>query len=98
MKVLYFWLYDQESNGEGRDFLLENKRWDDLSLLAGDCTNGESNILKRLKLKSIDKIVIGHLNINSISNKFEQLKTFIGKNLDIIVITETKIDDGFPTE
>ena len=37
-----------------------------------------------------------HLNINSIRNKFESLVTFVGNNLDILMISETKIDDTFP--
>ena len=41
-------------------------------------------------------MVIGNLNINSISNKFDNLKLIIqGKN-DILVITETETDSTFP--
>ena len=39
---------------------------------------------------------MGHLNINSFPRKFDQLKSIIGKNIDILVITETKIDSSFP--
>ena len=56
-----------------------------------------SDTLKSLRIKNCNKITIGTLNINSISNKFEQLKTIVGKNLDILVINETKLDDNFPT-
>ena len=38
-----------------------------------------------------------HININSISNKFEQLKIIIRGNIDILVVTETKLDESFPT-
>ena len=54
------------------------------------------SILDKLKLKNVNRLVIGHLNINSLSRKFDQLKTIIGKNIDILVITETKIDSSFP--
>ena len=40
--------------------------------------------------------IIGHININSIRNKFEPLVSFINNNLDILMISETKIDDIFP--
>ena len=39
------------------------------------------------------KVIIGHVNINSIRNKFEPLVSFINNNLDILMISETKIDD-----
>ena len=54
------------------------------------------SLLNRLKLKNVNRLVIGHLNINSLPHKFDQLKSIIGKNIDIPVITETKIDSSFP--
>ena len=54
------------------------------------------SLLNRLKLKNVHRLVIGHLNINSLPHKFYQLKSIIGKNIDILVITETKIDSSFP--
>ena len=39
---------------------------------------------------------MGHLNINSLPNKFDQLKMIIGNNIDILILTETKIDSSFP--
>ena len=41
-------------------------------------------------------MVIGNLNINSISNKFDNLKLIIKGKIDILVITETKTDSTFP--
>ena len=40
-------------------------------------------------------MIIGHLNINSIRNKFEQLKETVLKYIDILVVTETKLDETF---
>ena len=54
-------------------------------------------MLRNLRLKNHDKIIIGALNINSIRYKFDQLKNMIKLNLDILVIIETKIDESFPT-
>ena len=42
--------------------------------------------------------MIGTLNINSLSTKFEQLKFLIANYLDVLVIEETKLDPSFPTE
>ena len=41
------------------------------------------------------RVIIGHINLNYIRNKFEPLVSFIN-NLDILLISETKIDDTFP--
>ena len=53
-------------------------------------------VLSKLRVKQGNKLIIGNLNINSISEKFDQLKVLISKNLDILVITETKLDSTFP--
>ena len=37
------------------------------------------------------------MNINSLPNKFDQLKLLVQNNLDILVLTETKLDASFPT-
>ena len=55
-------------------------------------------ILKNLKIKNLNRLVIGHLNINSLRNKFESLKLLIKDNIDIMVITESKLDSTFPSE
>ena len=52
--------------------------------------------LCNLRVKSIDKILFGHININSIRNKFEPLVDIVKDKLDIILISETKIDNTFP--
>ena len=58
-----------------------------------DARNAPS-ILYKLKLKNMNKLVIEHLNINSLPIKFSRLKLII-KNINILVITETKIDSSF---
>ena len=40
--------------------------------------------------------MIGHLNINSLRNRFELLTHQIKDNLDILMIYETKLDESFP--
>ena len=53
-------------------------------------------VLENLKLKSNHRLVIGNLNVNSISNKFDNLKLIMQGNIDLLVITETKTDSTFP--
>ena len=50
-----------------------------------------------MKAQLSDKLILGHLNINSIQNKFEALKFIIGNNVDILLISETKLDGSFPS-
>ena len=43
----------------------------------------------RLRNQNPHRIIIGHLNINSIRNKFELLVRFAGNNLDILMVSIT---------
>ena len=52
--------------------------------------------MKSLKLKHPRNIFLGHLNINSIPNKFDGIMDTVKDHLDIFLISETKIDDTFP--
>ena len=54
-------------------------------------------ILKSTKLKNYNCLVVGHININGLKNKFESLQMLINGNIDIIVIIETKFDESFPS-
>ena len=42
-------------------------------------------------------MIIAQLNINSLRNKFDSLVQMLHNNLDILLISETKIDSSFPT-
>ena len=55
------------------------------------------NTLKEIKLTNHEKIIISHLNINSIRYKIEFLKELIGNNIDILLVSETKLNETFPT-
>ena len=55
------------------------------------------NDLRSYKIDNINNLVVGCININSIRNKFDQLKLLVRDNVDILVIEETKIDETFPT-
>ena len=52
--------------------------------------------LKYIRLDNLNKLVIAHLNINSIRNKFDFLVEKIKGNVDILMISETKLDDSLP--
>ena len=45
--------------------------------------------IKNLRLSNVNWVIIGNLNINSLANKFDQLKEIVLKYIDILVITDT---------
>ena len=52
--------------------------------------------LVNYRSKNSENLILGSLNINSLANKFDQLKSEIKDTMDILVIEETKLDDTFP--
>ena len=52
--------------------------------------------LKSLRIRNLNKIVVGHLNINSIKNKFDLLAHQVNGNIDMLMTSETKLDESFP--
>ena len=66
----------------------------------GEVSDGE-NVndlikLKNIRLANVNRLAIGQLNINSLRNKFEALSDIVKGNLDILILTETKLDETFP--
>ena len=53
------------------------------------------NLIRKLKFDKPNKLIIWHLNINSIRYKFEYLRDIIDNNIDILLISETKLNDTF---
>ena len=54
------------------------------------------NHLKLIRKINLNKLVVAHLNINSIRNKFEALIHNVSGEVDLMMISETKIDESFP--
>ena len=54
------------------------------------------NGLHEQRLNHPKDVIIGHLNINSVRNKFSCFKDLVIKETDICLLSETKIDDSFP--
>ena len=50
----------------------------------------DASTLGVLRKMNPDKLVLGHLNINSIRNKFDGLSDLFIGNIDIFLVTETK--------
>ena len=68
--------------------------------------NAAKKGLKKIKIQSPDKLVLIHLNNNLVRSKFEALINIIDNNIDLytqyhhninlLLISETKMDDSFP--
>ena len=53
-------------------------------------------LLKNLELKNTNRLILGHVDINSIAEKIDHLKVLIVNDIDILALRETKIDSKFP--
>ena len=52
--------------------------------------------MKQIKIKNINRVMIGHLNVNFFAAKLDAIKIIIPGNVDIMVFGETKLDDSYP--
>ena len=55
-----------------------------------------SFLLRDISRKNMNRIKIGQFNINAIRNKFDLLVPAVVRNLDNLLITDTKTDSSFP--
>ena len=64
----------------------------------GTCESNSScaEDLRKIRKNNFRKLIFAHLNINSIRNKFDTLANLVKGNIDILMISETKVDDSFP--
>ena len=97
-------LYSESTGSSEKSIQKTNKiNIDILKLIIDQCNNKDkgnfvTSMLDKIRTKNFDRLIIGNLNINSLSSKFDQLKLLIQGKIDILIITETKLDDSFPTE
>ena len=56
---------------------------------------GTNDLLRSYKIKNLNHLIVGSININSIRYKFEQLQILVEENVDILIIQETKLDESF---
>ena len=55
------------------------------------------NALHEIRIKNANRLINGHLNINSLQNKFEMLEEIIKDKIDIFLIPEIKLYSSFPS-
>ena len=52
--------------------------------------------LYSIRKHNLDKLVLAHLNINSLKLKFDSLAQKITGSVDILMLSETKLGNSFP--
>ena len=57
----------------------------------------DSDFLRNLRVKNVNRLIVRNLNINTISNKFDQLKLIVQGKVDILIVTGNKLDSTFRT-
>ena len=61
-----------------------------------DLNDDPVTILTKIRKKNPNRPIIGHININFLYSKYEGLKSLIKDKLDVLVVSETKIDESYP--
>ena len=61
-----------------------------------DSTFSQSDVKKAFNTSNMNKLIFGHLNINSLRNKFDLLSKQVKCSIDILMVSETKLDDSIP--
>ena len=57
----------------------------------------QTSTLNERRIKNVNRLVIGHLNVKSPRNKFEMLEELIKDKIDIFLISDIKVDSSFPS-
>ena len=76
----------------GRDSVTQDQN----SVIQINDDDDPKSLLQNLKAKNKDRPIIAHLNINFLDPKFDPLQDIIKYNVDILLVSETKLDDTFP--
>ena len=65
-----------------------------------ECVKGNENtitLLNSIRAKNPNKPIIGQININFLEKKFEPLQLLVKDIVDILMVSETKLDSSFPS-
>ena len=49
---------------------------------------------KMIRAENFDDIIVGSLYVNSVSPKFDEFKLIVSAYFDVIIVTETKLNDS----
>ena len=86
-----------DASHENVDFCHSVYDTHDCSDMINESVRGYLNHMKDYRIKNAKNCIIGHLNVNSIRNKFDAIEYILSEGLvDIFAISESKLDESFP--
>ena len=57
-----------------------------------------SEVIKNIKLSNVNRLVMGQLNVNGLKNKIDPIRLLTEGNIDVLIITESKLDQSFTSQ
>ena len=57
-----------------------------------------SEVIKNIKLSNVNRLIMGQLNVNGLKNSIDPIRLLAEGNIDVLVITESKLDQSFPSQ
>ena len=84
-----------EANFEKEELFLSDQST--LSTLTHKLNLDPYSNIENIRSKNPNRLIIAQLNIDSLRHKFDSLVEILHSNVDITLISETKIDSSFPT-
>ena len=89
-------IFSEFNNSRDSNFDGSSSAWDSQMSESFNDEVDDLETLKSIRLSNANRLIIAQLNINSLRNKFDALKDIVMGNIDILVLTETKLDETFP--
>ena len=83
---------------ENWHFSSEGDFYQELDLVSYDVTTGKPDVkqyLKSICISNVKKLILRHLNINSIRNKFDLFSKQIKGAIDVLMVSKTKLNKRF---
>ena len=84
------------NNGPSENLHTSNVLGTSSGKLDTEDTEDPNIILNELKAKNSERLIIAQININALEHKFEAFVSMIKNRVDIIMVSETKVDESFP--
>ena len=76
----------------GESFLLDQSTF---STLTHELNLDPYSNIEKIRSKNPKRLIAAQLNINSLQNKFDSLLDILHSNVEILLITETKINSSY---
>ena len=67
---------------------------DSESYLSTESLWNQFDALTEIRIENPKQLIVAHLNITSLRDKFDQLKILVQDKIDILVVIESKLDDN----